>query len=71
MKIYEIYFISVEYSLDSLKKKLKSLQIHFVRNRIVKQNNVVNEEYNIVVSPKENREIIDNFLINNTCINRF
>jgi putative Mg2+ transporter-C (MgtC) family protein len=71
IKIYEMHFNSVDYSLDALEKEINGLHIHFVRNRIGKQNNVVNVEYNIVVSPKKNREIIDNFLINNTHIKGF
>ena len=71
VKLYEIHFISVDYSIDALEKEMKSLDIHFVRNRIGKQNNVVNVEYNVVVSPKKNREKIDNFLINNTHIKGF
>jgi len=71
VKIYEIHFISVDYSIEALEKEMKILDIHFVRNRIGKQNNVVNVEYNVVVSPKKNREKIDNFLINNTHIKGF
>ena len=71
VKLYEIHFISVDYSIDALEKEMKSLDIHFVRNRIGKQNNVVNVEYNVVVSPKKNREKIDTFLINNTHIKGF
>jgi len=70
-KVYEIHFISVDYSIEALEKEMKGLEIHFVRNRIGKQNNVVNVEYNVVVSPQKNREKIDNFLINNTHIKGF
>jgi len=70
-KVYEIHFISVDYSIEALEKEMKSLEIHFVRNRIGKQNNVVNVEYDVVVSPQKNRDKIDNFLINNTHIKGF
>lgn len=70
-KIYEIHFISVDYSIEALEKEMKGLEIHFIRNRIGKQNNVVNVEYNVVVSPPKNRDKIDNFLINNTHIKGF
>jgi len=70
-KVYEIHFISVDYSIEALEKEMKGLEIHFVRNRIGKQNNVVNVEYDVVVSPPRNREKIDNFLINNTHIKGF
>ena len=71
VKVYEIHFISADYSLETLEKEMKAIQIHFVRNKIGKQNNVVNVEYNIVVSPKKIREKIDNFLIKNTHIKGF
>ena len=70
-KVYEIHFISVDYSIEALEKEMRGLEIHFVRNRIGKQNNVVNVEYNVVVSPQKNRDKIDNFLINNTHIKGF
>jgi putative Mg2+ transporter-C (MgtC) family protein len=70
-KVYEIHFISVDYSIEALEKEMKGLEIHFIRNRIGKQNNVVNVEYNVVVSPQKNRDKIDNFLINNTHIKGF
>jgi len=71
VKIYEIHFISADYSLEALEKEMKGLQIHFTRKRIGKQNNVVNVEYSIVVSPVKIREKIDDFLINNTHIKGF
>jgi len=71
VKIYEIHFISADYSLEALEKEMKGLQIHFTRKKIGKQNNVVNVEYSIVVSPSKIREKIDNFLINNTHIKGF
>ena len=71
VKIYEIHFISADYSLEALEKEMKGLQIRFTRKRIGKQNNVVNVEYSIVVSPVKIREKIDNFLINNTHIKGF
>ena len=71
VKIYEIHFISADYSLEALEKEMKGLQIRFVRKKIGKQNNVVNVEYSIVVSPIKVREKIDNFLINNTHIKGF
>jgi len=70
-KVYEIHFISVDYSIEALEKEMRGLEIHFIRNRIGKQNNVVNVEYNVVVSPQKNRDKIDNFLINNTHIKGF
>ena len=71
VKVYEIHFISADYSLEALEKEMLGLHVKFVRNRIGKQNNVVNVEYNIVVSPQKNREIIDHFLINNSHIKGF
>ena len=71
VKIYEIHFISADYSLEALEKEMKGLQIRFVRKKIGKQNNVVNVEYSIVVSPTKIREKIDNFLINNSHIKGF
>jgi len=71
VKVYEIHFISADYSLEALEKEMLGLHVKFVRNRIGKQNNVVNVEYNIVVSPRKNREIIDHFLINNSHIKGF
>jgi len=71
VKIYEIHFISADYSLEALEKEMKALQIHFVRKKIGKQNNLVNVEYSIEVSPTKIREKIDNFLINNTHIKGF
>ena len=71
LRIYEIHFISTNYSIEELEKQMNELQIHFVRNKIWKHNHVVNVEYNIVVSPKKKREKIDNFFINNNLITRF
>jgi len=71
VKIYEIHFISADYSLEALEKEMKGLQIRFTRKKIGKQNNIVNVEYSIVVSPVKIREKIDNFLINNTHIKGF
>ena len=71
VKIYEIHFISADYSLEALEKEMKGLQIRFVRKKIGKQNNLVNVEYSIEVSPTKIREKIDNFLINNTHIKGF
>jgi len=71
VKIYEIHFISADYSLEALEKEMKGLQIRYVRNKIGKQNDVVNVEYSIVVSPIKIREKIDNFLIQNTHIKGF
>jgi hypothetical protein len=69
--VYEIHFLSADYSLEALEKEMTGLQIQYVRNKIGKQNNVVNVEYNIVVSPKKKREKIDNYLINNSHIKGF
>lgn len=71
VKVYEIHFLSADYSLEALEKEMTGLQIQYVRNKIGKQNNVVNVEYNIVVSPKKKREKIDSFLINNSHIKGF
>lgn len=71
VKVYEIHFLSADYSLEALEKEMTGLQIQYVRNKIGKQNNVVNVEYSIVVSPKKKREKIDNFLINNSHIKGF
>jgi len=71
VKVYDIHFISADYSIEALEKEMKSLLIRFERKKIGKQNNVVNVEYNIVVSPPKIREKIDNFLINNSHIKGF
>jgi putative Mg2+ transporter-C (MgtC) family protein len=71
VKVYEIHFMSADYSLEALEKEMNGLQIKYIRNRIGKQNDVVNVEYNIVVSPKKNRDKIDKFLICNTHIKGF
>ena len=71
VKIYEIHFLSADYSLEALEKEMTGLQIQYVRNKIGKQNDIVNVEYNIAVSPKKKREKIDNFLINNSHIKGF
>ena len=71
MKIYEIHFLSTSYSIEELEKEMKEINIDFVRSRTTKQNNVVNVEYNIEVSRKRNRELIDKFFINNTHITGF
>ena len=71
VKVYDIHFISADYSIEALEKEMKGLMIRFERKKIGKQNNVVNVEYNIVVSPPKIREKIDNFLINNSHIKGF
>ena len=71
MKTYEIHFTSTNYSIEELEKEMKNINIDFVRNKTGKQNSIVNVEYDIKVSRKKNREIIDNFLINNTHITGF
>jgi len=71
MKIYEIHFLSTSYSIEELEKEMKEINIDFVRSRTTKQNNVVNVEYNIEVSRKRNRELIDKFFISNTNITGF
>ncbi len=71
MKTYEIHFISTNYSIEELEKEMRMANIDFVRNKTGKQNSTVNVEYEIEVSRKKNREIIDNFLINNTHITGF
>jgi len=71
VKIYEIHFVSADYSLEALEKEMSGLQIKYVRNKIGKQNDLVNVEYNVVVSPKKNRDKIDKFLISNTHIKGF
>ena len=71
VKVYDIHFISADYSIEALEKEMKGLMIRFERKKIGKQNNVVNVEYNIVVSPTKIREKIDNFLINNSHIKGF
>jgi len=71
VKVYDIHFISADYSIEALEKEMKGLSIRFERKKIGKQNNVVNVEYNIVVSPPKIREMIDNFLINNSHIKGF
>ena len=71
VKVYDIHFISADYSIEALEKEMKGLLINFERKKIGKQNDVVNVEYNIVVSPPKIREKIDNFLINNSHIKGF
>ena len=71
VKVYDIHFISADYSIEALEKEMKGLSIRFERKKIGKQNDVVNVEYNIVVSPPRIREKIDNFLINNSHIKGF
>ena len=71
VKVYDIHFISADYSIEALEKEMKGLMIRFERKKIGKQNDVVNVEYNIVVSPIKIREKIDNFLINNSHIKGF
>ena len=63
-------FYSV-YTIEELEKEMNSAHIHFNRNRTSKQNNVVNAEYNIVVSKRMNRDKIDNFFIRNNKITGF
>lgn len=71
IKTYEVQFRSAEYSLEELENELKGLKIRFTRLKTGKQNNIVRVEYNIVFSPKKNRERIDNFFINNNKITGF
>jgi putative Mg2+ transporter-C (MgtC) family protein len=71
IKTYEVQFRSADYSLEELEHELKSLKINFIRLKTGKQNNIVRVEYNIVFSPKKNRERIDNFFINNSKITGF
>jgi len=71
IKTYEIQFRSADYSIEELENELKGLNIRFVRIKTGKQNNVVTVEYNIVFSPKKNRERIDHFFINNNKITGF
>lgn len=70
-KTYEIHFISSVYTIEELEKEMNSSHIRFNRNRTSKQNNVVNAEYNIVVSKRMNRDKIDNFFIRNNKITGF
>jgi len=71
IKIYEVHFLSANYSIEELEKEMKEISIDFVRNRTTKQNNIVNVEYNIEVSRKKNRDVIDKFFMNNTHITGF
>jgi putative Mg2+ transporter-C (MgtC) family protein len=71
LKMYEIHFLVTEYSVDELEHQFDEMQIHFKRAKITKLNNIVNVEYNIGVSPKEKREKVDQFLINNVRITGF
>jgi putative Mg2+ transporter-C (MgtC) family protein len=71
IKIYEVHFLSANYSIEELEKQMKEINIDFVRNRTTKQNNIVNVEYNIEVSRKKNRDVIDKFFMNNTHITGF
>jgi len=68
VRTYEIHFISANYSIEELEKEMKETNINFVRNKTGKQNNIVNVEYNIEVSRKKNRDVIDHFFISNTHI---
>jgi putative Mg2+ transporter-C (MgtC) family protein len=71
IKTYEVQFRSADYSIAELESELKGLNIRFVRIKTGKQNNVVTVEYNIVFSPKKNRERIDQFFISNNKITGF
>ncbi|MEI8273248.1 MAG: hypothetical protein WCG08_11555, partial [Paludibacter sp.] len=71
MKTYEIQFVSTNYSIVELEKEMRTANIDFVWNKTGKHNSTVNVEYTIEVSRMKNREIIDNFLINNTHITGF
>jgi len=71
LRTYEIHFTSANYSIEELEKEMKEIHIDFVRNKIGKQNNLVTVEYNIEVSHRGRREIIDNFFISNTHITGF
>ena len=71
LKIYMIHFTLEDYSISQLEKEMAELHIHFFRTKIGKENNIVKIEYNIEVSPKKKREIIDNFFINNSHITGF
>lgn len=71
IKTYEIQFLSKDYTIEALENEMKEINIHFVRLKTGKTDNVVKVEYNIDVSPKRKREIIDTFFINNIKISGF
>jgi len=71
IKTYEIQFRAAEYSIEELENELNDLKIRFVRIKTGKENSTVKVEYNIVFSPKKNRDRIDHFFINNNKITGF
>lgn len=71
IKTYEIDFNCTDYSMEELENDMKANDIHFEKIKTGKQNNRVKIEYNIDVSRKKKRDMIDNFFINNTKINGF
>lgn len=71
IKTYEIQFRAAEYSIEELESELNDLNIRFVRIKTGKENSTVKVEYNIVFSPKKNRDRIDHFFINNNKITGF
>jgi putative Mg2+ transporter-C (MgtC) family protein len=71
IKTYEIQFRAAEYSIEELESELNDLKIRFVRIKTGKENSTVKVEYNIVFSPKKNRDRIDHFFINNNKITGF
>ena len=71
IKTYEVHFRAADYSIEELENELNNLHIRFTRIKTGKENNVVKVEYNIVFSPKKNRDRIDNFFINNNKITGF
>ncbi len=71
IKTYDIVFNSTDYTIEELENDMKAINIKFEKIKTGKQNNRVQVEYNIDVSRKKKREMIDNFFINNDKINGF
>ena len=71
LKVYEIHFTPNNYSIEELEKEMTKLEIHYFRNKIGKEKDIVKVEYNIEVSPKKKRDIIDSFFIENNKISGF
>ena len=71
LKTYEISFNSSIYTIEELESEMRAINIHFERTKSAKQNNMVKVEYNINVSQKRKRDVIENLFIHNSKINGF
>ena len=68
LKNYNIQIEPAVYTIVELENEMKLLYIKYVRNKIVKLNNIISIDYTIEISHKAKREKIDNFFINNNRI---